>query len=365
MFRTPLYEMHTAMGAKMGNFAGFEMPLWYPQKIISEHLHTRRSASLFDISHMGQITISGGDAGSVLEKMIPSDLVSLGEGRMRYCCFTNEAGGILDDLMVSKFKGTYYLVVNAARKVHDVAHLHKHFRPEQIQIHTDRALIALQGPKAVQALSRLFPTVKDQKFLSIAEYEIKGISLFISRSGYSGEDGFEISIPTKATEEFVKNLLELKEVKFAGLGARDSLRMEAGLRLYGQDMTEQTTPVEAGIGWTVSHSRRRGGERAGGFHGEAVIFGQLEHGVNHYFTGIKLETKVPARTGVTIATLDGTEVGKVTSGGFAPTVDAPIAMGYVQRETMQSEAAVNLIVRGKPQLARLTNLPFVEHRYAG
>ncbi len=362
--RTPLYEMHTVMGAKMGKFAGYEMPLWYPTKIIAEHLHTRQSASLFDISHMGQAFVGGSDAAAILERLTPSDLVALPDGAMRYCCLTGENGGILDDLIASKFLGRYYVVVNAARKQHDLTHMEHHCAEGQVERLENRALLALQGPASAEAVKHFAPAAPAQKFMTICEYDIDGSAFYVSRSGYSGEDGFEISLPNDSADAFAWEMLKRPGVKLAGLGARDSLRMEAGLRLYGQDMTEETTPVDAGIGWTVSKSRRPGGARAGGFYGADAIFDQLAAGASRRFAGLRLQTNVPARTGVPVASLDGDEIGIVTSGGFAPSVNAPIAMGYVDRGHMKPGARVNLIIRGKPQPATLERLPFVTHQYA-
>ncbi len=352
------------MGAKMGEFAGYDMPLWYPTKIIAEHLHTRKFASLFDISHMGQVFLNGSDAAAILERMIPSDIESLGNGKMRYCCFTNERGGMLDDLIVSNFCGRYFAVVNAARKAHDLNHLRSHFGDDQVEALEDRALLALQGPTAAESLAHFASTVGEQRFMTVSAYEIDGEEFYISRSGYSGEDGYEISLPKSATDGFAWDLLKRPGVNLAGLGARDSLRMEAGLRLYGQDMTEQTTPVEAGISWTISKPRRPGGERAGGFYGDEIIFEQMKSGPSKHFAGVLPQTNVPARAGVPIALPNGDEIGIVTSGGFAPSVNAPIAMGYVDRKHAAPDLQVNLMIRGKPQPAALARLPFIQHQYA-
>ena len=301
MLKTPLHNLHLELGAKMGQFAGFEMPLWYPDKILAEHHHTRSAASLFDISHMGQASVIGEEGANELESLIPTNLKNLPVNKMRYCCFTNEQGGILDDLVVSRLGTGYHLVMNAARKEHDLQHLRDNLHDSMVTEHTENALIAFQGPLASDVLYRLIPEICKLNFMTIAEFDIIGVPCVVSRSGYTGEDGFEISMPAESAIELFKILLKEPEVKPAGLGARDSLRLEAGLRLYGQDMNTETTPVEAGIHWTISPSRRGGGDCAGGFPGGDVILQQLTDGVDRKLTGMALDGKAPARTGTEIA----------------------------------------------------------------
>lgn len=362
MRRTALHQLHVSLGAKMGEFAGYEMPLWYPGKIVEEHLHTRRFASLFDVSHMGQLVIGGPDPAQALERLMPSDLLGLERGRMRYCCLTNERGGIIDDLMASRSRSGMHLVVNAARKQRDIDHLERH--AVSVEERNDRALLALQGPAAADALERLAPGARAQKFMTVRELDIDGAQCRVSRSGYTGEDGYEISVPGERAPDLAERLLAQADVKPAGLGARDSLRLEAGLRLYGQDMNEDTTPVEAGIGWTVSKSRRPAGERAGGFMGEERIFEQLAGGASRQIAGVRLEGSLPARAGALVTLPDGSEIGEVTSGGFAPSLNSPVAMARLRREHMVWGRDVAVVVRGKSRPAKLTQLPFVRHRYA-
>ena len=363
MLKSPLHNLHIELGAKMGQFAGYEMPLWYPTKILAEHHHTRNSASLFDISHMGQATVSGSNSTAELEALMPTDLVSLPANRMRYTCFTNEQGGILDDLIVSNLDSEFFLVINAARKEHDVKHLRNNLSDSSIVEHTADALVALQGPAASDVLRRWNAEISELEFMSISKFNIKGVPCIVSRSGYTGEDGFEISVPAESVVDFAQELLNEPEVMPAGLGARDSLRLEAGLRLYGQDMDTETTPVEAGIQWTIPKSRRTNGEREGGFPGSDVILEQLNHGVSRKIAGMVLQGNAPARTGVEVALDGGETIGNVTSGTFAPTVGSPIAMGYVDSAHTAPGSQVNLMLRGKPKPATIVKLPFVQHQY--
>lgn len=363
MLRSPLHDLHIELGAKMGPFAGYEMPLWYPEKIVAEHKHTRSRASLFDISHMGQASIVGEDSATELERLIPTDLQSLPKHKMHYCCFTDESGGILDDLVIASLGQDYFLVMNAARKEHDLKHLRKNLTASAVLEHTENALIALQGPKAEQVLNRLTPEICDLQFMTMGDFAIRGVPCIVSRSGYTGEDGFEISMPAETAMKLARELLAEPEVMPAGLGARDSLRLEAGLRLYGQDMDAATTPVEAGIQWTISKSRRTGGARAGGFPGADIILDQLTNGADRRFVGILPDGRAPARNGTEICLSEDKIIGRVTSGLFAPSVEAPIAMGYVDRDYTAPDTPVNLLIRGKPQPAKIVRLPFVKHRY--
>ena len=347
----------------MGPFAGFEMPIWYPEKIISEHNHTRNQVSLFDISHMGQASIGGDNAAQALEQLIPTDLVSLPTNKMHYCCLTDTQGGILDDLVIANLGQDYFLVMNAARKEHDLKHLRDNITTAAVVEHTENALIALQGPMAIEVLNRFHPHITDLDFMTIADFEINGVPCFVSRSGYTGEDGFEISMPAISAMALARTFLNEPEVKPAGLGARDSLRLEAGLRLYGQDMNTTTTPVEAGIQWTISKSRRAGGERAGGFPGAGRIFDQLASGSERRFVGMRLTTNAPARTGAEICSDDGRIIGEVTSGMFSPSLKVPIAMGYIDREFSKPDSEVSILIRGKQHPTNVVKLPFVKHRY--
>ena len=361
--RSPLHDLHIELGARMGSFAGYEMPLWYPQKTLAEHHHTRDKASLFDISHMGQASIAGDNPALSLEKLIPTDLVSLPDNKMHYCCLTNEMGGIIDDLIVAHLGPDYFVVLNAACKVNDLKHLRDNLDDAVVIEHDENALIGLQGPMAIEVLDRFHPEICNLEFMTCSYFEINGVPCFVSRSGYTGEDGFEISMPAESALKLAQVLLNEPEVEPAGLGARDSLRLEAGLRLFGQDMNENTTPVEAGIQWTVSRARRTSGERTGGFLGDKVILDQLQNGVSQRFVGLRLKTRSPARTGSEICLEDGTQIGTVTSGLISPTLKIPIAMGYIQREYAKPGQSVQVSIRNKLYPAETVRLPFVPHRY--
>jgi aminomethyltransferase len=361
--RTPLHALHLELGAKMVPFAGYDMPVQYPAGILAEHLHTRNNAALFDVSHMGQLRLTartGGDAAAALERLVTSDIRGLAPGRTRYALFTNEAGGILDDLMVTNTGDHLVLVVNAACKEADEAHLRAHLSDElEIENLGERALLALQGPAAVEALARLVPECRQLGFMSSAFWVIEGARCFVTRSGYTGEDGFEISVPGQAAEALAKRLLAMPEVKAVGLGARDSLRLEAGLCLYGHDIDTRTTPIEAGLAWSIGRRRRE----QGGFPGAAVIQRQLAEGPKHRRVGILPEGRQPAREHTEIQDGAGRRLGEVTSGGFGPSLNAPVAMGYVEAGAATPGQALTLLVRGKPQPARVVELPFVKHNY--
>ncbi len=363
MLRSPLHDLHIELGARMGPFAGFEMPLWYPAKTVAEHKHTRTQASLFDISHMGQASIVGEDSATELERLIPTDLKALSDHKMHYCCFTADNGGILDDLVITCLGQDYFVVINAARKEHDLNHLRQNITRSAVLEHTENALIGLQGPKAAAVLRRLTPEICELDFMTMGDFAIKDVPCIVSRSGYTGEDGFEISMPAETAMKLAKELLNEPEVMPAGLGARDSLRLEAGLRLYGQDMDTDTTPVEAGIHWTISKSRRTGGARPGGFPGADVILEQLANGASRRFVGMLPQGRAPARTGTEICLADGAKIGTVTSGLFAPSLEVPIAMGYIDRDYATPDTEVNLLLRGKLLPAKIVRLPFVQRRY--
>ena len=361
--QTPLYNLHLELGAKMAPFAGYSMPLWYPEKIIAEHLHTRTKASLFDVSHMGQISVCGDNFEIELERLVPTDLLALESGKMRYTCLTDQNGGILDDIIVMRRENGYAIIVNAARKEMDLKHLQENLPQCQIQLHNNMALIALQGPLAVSVLKDYLPEAESLAFMTFCDGMLQDIPCVVSRSGYTGEDGFEITVSAQHAEIVARLLLACEGVMPAGLASRDSLRLEAGLRLYGQDMSIDTTPVEAGIHWTISRTRRRNGAREGRFPGHKKILGQIENGTEKRFVGLLMEGRSPARAGNQIVDESNNEIGTVTSGVFSPTLKTPIAMGYVRGEYSTIEQTVRVLIRGKPQLAKITNLPFVPHRY--
>ncbi len=357
--RTPLYDLHVALGARMVPFAGWSMPVQY-RGILAEHAHTRAAASLFDVSHMGQVAIAGQGAAKALERLVPGDIDGLAVGRVRYTMLTNEAGGIIDDLMVARTAGGLHIVVNASRRAVDLAHLMENLPDEMVAELTDRALLALQGPKAADVIARLAPGAESLAFLATGEFAIAGAKAAIARSGYTGEDGFELSVHAEDAERVARLLLDAPEVAPAGLGARDTLRLEAGLCLYGSDIDEETTPVEAGLGWTIPRRRRA----EGGFPGADIVIGQLSVGPGRKRVGLKLDGRVPARHDAEISDAEGHRVGHVTSGSFGPTVGAPIAMGYVDPEHAAEGGTLGVKVRDAIHTAHVVALPFVPHRYA-
>ncbi|MCO5129606.1 MAG: glycine cleavage system aminomethyltransferase GcvT [Xanthobacteraceae bacterium] len=369
--RTPLHALHLARGGKMVPFAGYEMPVQYPAGVLKEHLHTRASAGLFDVSHMGQIALrpkSGKveDAALALERLVPQDIVAVPPGRQRYAQFTNAAGGILDDLMVANFGDHLFLVVNAACKAEDEALLRNALDGEcVIEVLADRALIALQGPKAVEVLGRLSPGIAAMRFMDAGPREVMGLACFVSRSGYTGEDGFEISVPAADAAALAEALLADPAVAPIGLGARDSLRLEAGLCLYGHDIDAATTPVEGDLVWSIQKSRRNGGARAGGFPGADAILPQIERGASRKRVGLKPEGRAPVRDGAALyADAEARDaIGAVTSGGFGPSLNAPIAMGYLPIPHVAAGTRVFAQVRGQRLPMTVTALPFVPHSY--
>jgi aminomethyltransferase len=361
---TPLDALHRDLGAKMVPFAGYEMPIQYTAGILKEHNHTRTSAGLFDVSHMGQVRLLGDEAAAALETLVPVDVIGLGVNHQRYALFTNETGGILDDLMIVNRGDSLFLVVNAACKAQDIAHLRAHLADRcQVQELTDRALLALQGPEAVQVMARLAPALTDLVFMTATETKIAGIECFVTRSGYTGEDGFEISVPADRAEELAWAMLEQQEVAPVGLGARDSLRLEAGLCLYGKDIDATTTPVEGNLTWALSKVRRAGGVRQGGFPGADVVLAQLAQGVHRKRVGLRPEGRAPVRDGAELVDRAGNRIGKVTSGGFGPSVDGPVAMGYVDIAHAKAGAQLQARVRGKLHPVRVAKMPFVPQRY--
>jgi aminomethyltransferase len=369
--RTPLHALHLARGGKMVPFAGYEMPVQYPTGVLREHLHVRSSAGLFDVSHMGQIALrpkSGKieDAARALERLVPQDIVAIAPGRQRYALFTNEAGGILDDLMVANFGDHLFLVVNAACKADDEAHLRAGLSDVcVIEPLTERALIALQGPKAESVLAKLCADVAVMKFMDSGTRRIDGIDCFVSRSGYTGEDGFEISVPAERAEALAATLLADSAVLPIGLGARDSLRLEAGLCLYGHDIDTTTTPVEGALEWSIQKSRRTGGARAGAFAGADRILPQLENGASRRRVGLRPEGRTPVREGAQLfADASSTEsIGNVTSGGFGPSLNAPVAMGYLPISQTTTGAMVFAEVRGQRLPVCVSQMPFVPNAY--
>jgi aminomethyltransferase len=369
--RTPLHGLHVALGGKMVPFAGYEMPVQYAPGVLREHLQTRTSAGLFDVSHMGQLTLrakSGKleDAARALERLVPQDILGVAPGRQRYAQFTNESGGILDDLMVANFGDHLFLVVNAACKDADEAHLRAHLADVcTIEPLPDRALIALQGPKAEAALAKFCAEAPSMRFMDAGPRQIDGLPCFVSRSGYTGEDGFEISIPAKNAETLVRKLLDNAEVMPIGLGARDSLRLEAGLCLYGHDIDTTTTPVEAALEWSVQKSRRKGGARVGGFAGADQILVQFEQGAPRRRVGLRPEGRAPVREGARLFADEASAepIGIVTSGGFGPTLNAPVAIGYLPTPLSAVGAQVFADVRGQRLPLRVAATPFVPNTY--
>ncbi|USG62180.1 glycine cleavage system aminomethyltransferase GcvT [Sneathiella marina] len=358
--KTILYDLHVELGAKMVPFAGYDMPVQYPDGILKEHLATRESAGLFDVSHMGQVVITGDSPAAAIEALIPGDIQALEAGDMRYSFLTNEKGGILDDLIVTRREHDLFVVVNAACKEQDIKLLTDGLAGKATVTElTDRALIALQGPKAVAILSSMAPEVASMSFMSYQEVTIDGAPCFVTRSGYTGEDGYEISIPNEQAVQLTRKLLDHEGVSAVGLGARDSLRLEAGLCLYGHDLTENTSPISAGLIWAISKRRRE----EGGFPGAAVIQAEIANKPKMKRVGLVPEGRAPAREHTEIADLDGNIIGEVTSGGFSPSLQMPIAMGYVPLAFAAVGTDINLIVRGKARPAKVVKMPFVEQRY--
>ena len=362
--RTPLYALHVELGAKMVPFAGYDMPVSYPDGILREHRHCRESAALFDVSHMGQLRLVGDDAAKALETLVPMDVVDLAVGKQRYAFFTNSSGGILDDLMITRREDHLFLIVNAACKAADTRHLVSNIGHRcVVQALPDRALLALQGPQAAKALAKLNPIVTKLTFMTGATVTLAGTDCFITRSGYTGEDGYEISVPSAQAEMLARALLGLREVKPAGLGARDTLRLEAGLCLYGHDINETTTPVEAGLTWAIQKVRRAGGARHGGYPGASVIDSQLASGPSTKRIGLVGLERVPVREGAPIVDAHGRKLGHVTSGTLSPTVNEPIAMAYLAANHALPHHEVYAEVRGKRQPMRVSAMPFTPHRY--
>ena len=361
--RTPLYDLHVAQGAKMVPYAGWEMPVQYPMGVMAEHLHTRTHAGLFDVSHMGQIILRGSDAAAILETLVPADIQGLAPGRQRYGLFTGANGGILDDLMIANKGDHLLLVVNASRAGHDLAHL-QGLQGVSIEPVTDRALLALQGPEAAAVLARLVPEAASMSFMDARDAQWQGATLWLTRSGYTGEDGYEISVPAARAVQLAEALLAFPGVAMIGLGARDSLRLEAGLPLYGNDMDEATSPARAGLGWSIPKLRRPGGARAGGYPGAEVIGAELAEGARVLRTGLRPQGRAPIREGVELfAEAEGGQaIGKVRSGGFGPSVGGPIAMAELPRG-LQPGDVIWAELRGKRLPVDVVALPFYKPNY--
>jgi aminomethyltransferase len=364
--RTPLHDEHIALGAKMVPFAGYEMPVQYPLGVLKEHLHTRAQAGLFDVSHMGQAFLLGPShaaTAAALEALVPADIINLKSGQQRYSQLLNDTGGIIDDLMVARATedGRLFLVVNASRKEVDYAHIADRL-PADVHLlpAPERALVALQGPAAVRVLGALAPEVSTLAFMQTARVRVGSFDCHVSRSGYTGEDGFEISVANDDAVGLWQLLLRDATVKPIGLGARDSLRLEAGLCLYGHDIDETTSPVEADLTWSIQKRRRTGG----GFPGAPRIQAEIANGPKRKRVGIKPDGRAPAREGTEVLALLGESLGVITSGGFGPSVNGPIAMGYVAADRAGAGTPVNLMVRGKALSAAVAPMPFVPHRYA-
>ena len=364
LLSTPLHALHLELGARMVPFAGYSMPVQYPSGLMAEHLHTREQAGLFDVSHMGQLTLSGPQAAEAFETLMPVDVIGLAPGRQRYGLLLNEQGGILDDLMFVNRGHDLFVVVNGACKQADIAHMQARIGQRcTLTSMPDQALLALQGPLAVQALSRLVPGVSSLVFMTGQPFAWQGCELFITRSGYTGEDGFEISVPATHADALARALLSQPEVKPIGLGARNSLRLEAGLCLYGQDLDTGTSPIEAGLQWAIQKVRRHGGARAGGFPGAERVLRELDEGPSRLRVGLVAQERVPVREHTPLHAPDGQALGEVCSGLLGPTINQPIAMAYLPPAWATPGTVLNAMVRGKPVPMQVQAMPFVPTRY--
>lgn len=366
LLTTPLHALHLQLGARMVPFAGYHMPVQYPAGLMAEHLHTRSAAGLFDVSHMGQLRLVGPDAAAAFESLMPVDVVGLGLHKQRYGLLLNDEGGILDDLMFVNRGDDLFVVVNGACKAADIAHIQAHIGARcQVLPMPERALLALQGPQAVQALQRLLPGVEALVFMTGAAHRWNGAELYVTRSGYTGEDGFEISVPAAQAEALARALLAQPEVQPIGLGARNSLRLEAGLCLYGHDIDTSTTPVEAGLTWALQKVRRSGGARAGGFPGAQRVLAQLDgqQPLQRLRVGLVARERVPVREPAELHNAAGERIGSVTSGLLGPSINQPVALGYVQSGYAAPGTEVQAIVRGKAVPMTVVALPFVPNRY--
>jgi aminomethyltransferase len=366
LLNTPLNALHIELGARMVPFAGYSMPVQYPMGLMAEHHHTRAEAGLFDVSHMGQLRLVGPDAAAAFESLMPVDVIDLPVGKQRYGLLLTDEGTIIDDLMFVNRGTDIFVIVNGACKVNDIAHIQARIGARcQVIPMPERALLALQGPKAVNALSRVVPGVEKLVFMTGASFDWQGADLFITRSGYTGEDGFEISVGNGQVDAFARALLAQAEVKPIGLGARNSLRLEAGLCLYGNDIDTTTTPIEAGLNWALQKVRRTGGARAGGFPGASIVLGQLDgtHPLTRKRVGLIAQERVPVREHVELQSLQGVKIGEVSSGLLGPTANVPVAMGYVDAANAAIGTVVNAMVRGKAVPMTVSAMPFVPNRY--
>jgi aminomethyltransferase len=366
LLRTPLHALHLELGARMVPFAGYEMPVQYPSGLMAEHHQTRASAGLFDVSHMGQLRLAGPDAAAAFETLVPVDVVGLPVGKQRYALLLTQEGTIIDDLMIVNRGDDLFVIVNGACKAGDITHIREHIASRcDVITMPERALLALQGPKAVHALARLIPGVEQLVFMTGGRFDWQGDELFITRSGYTGEDGFEISVHEGRAEALARALLGQPEVKPVGLGARNSLRLEAGLCLYGNDIDTSTTPVEAELTWAIQKVRRSGGAREGGFPGAARVLGQLQGSVpiERMRVGLIALERVPVREHTELQDAQGHRIGEVTSGLLGPTINQPVAMGYVASASASPGTRVNAIVRGKPVPMEIAAMPFVPNHY--
>ena len=357
--RTPLYDLHVELGGKVVDFAGWELPIQYPTGIVAEHKQCREKAALFDVSHMGQVMLRGEDVADRFEALVPSAIKTLKPGKARYTVFTNDAGGIRDDLIAANVGDGLFVVVNGAVRDQDIAYMRAQLDGCEVEEYLDRALVAVQGPAAVSVVAALAPAAADLSFMETTEADILGHNCRVSRLGYTGEDGFEISMPADQAINICRALLAHEDCAPAGLGSRDSLRLEAGLCLYGHDIDTETSPIEAQLGWIIQKRRRE----EGGFPGAERILSELTSGPSRKLVGLRPQGRAPAREGCEIQTHDGGTIGQVTSGGFAPTLGSPISIGYVAAEHATPGETVNLMVRGKPLAAEVVTLPFVPHNY--
>lgn len=356
---TPLFDLHNELGGKMVEFAGWQLPIQYPSGLMTEHKQCREKAALFDVSHMGQIELHGPGAAQQLEQLVPSNITNLEPGRARYTFFTNDQGGILDDLIVANTGNHLFLVVNASMYDQDTKHLKDHLNGVEMREIDDHALLALQGPMAEKVLQAHCPGVTSLKFMQTMKTDLNGVEIRVSRLGYTGEDGFELSVPKDHALEFSRLLLDHEDCAPAGLGARDSLRLEAGLCLYGNDIDQTTSPIEASLTWAIQKRRRE----EGGFPGAERILSELHNGATRKLVGIVPDGRAPARAGTEIGTSNGDIIGHVTSGGFGPTVQGPVAMGYVSTDHAEPGTSVELLIRGKSHPAKIAAMPFVAHHY--
>ena len=366
LLNTPLNALHLELGARMVPFAGYSMPVQYPMGLMAEHIHTRSEAGLFDVSHMGQLRLVGTDAASAFESLMPVDVIDLPVGKQRYGLLLTDEGNIIDDLMFVNRGADIFVIVNGACKVNDIAHIQGRIGAKcQVIPMPERALLALQGPKAVDVLSRMVPGVEKLVFMTGASFDWQSADLFITRSGYTGEDGFEISVHNDHVDAFARALLAQAEVKPIGLGARNSLRLEAGLCLYGNDIDTSTTPIEAGLNWAIQKVRRTGGARAGGFPGADIVLGQLDgsRSLTRKRVGLIAQERVPVREHVELQNTQGVKIGEVSSGLLGPSANVPVAMGYVDVASASLGTVVNAMVRGKAVPMTVSAMPFVPNRY--